>query len=79
MIYLNGVVFKDRKIKYCTLQNQNTPLYWAASEGHTEIVSILIKAGGDPNIANKVMSQCSNQTMTQIISICTGTYLHNFV
>ena len=36
------------------IKDQNTPLYWAASEGHTEIVSLLVQFKGDPNIANKV-------------------------
>ena len=38
------------------LQDHNTPLHYAAGNGNTEIVSLLIEAGGDPNIANDVMS-----------------------
>ena len=37
------------------LQDRETPLLKASRKGHTEIVSQLIKAGGDPNAANKVI------------------------
>ena len=37
------------------IQDWNTSLYWAANEGHTEIVLLLLQSGGNPNIANKVI------------------------
>jgi|SRR3990167_1207819 len=30
----------------------NTPLYWASSNGHLEVVKYLLRAGADPNITN---------------------------
>ena len=35
-------------------QNGATPLYRASYEGHSNIVDVLLKAGGDPNIAMNV-------------------------
>ena len=37
------------------IQYSNTPLYEAANENHTEVVLLLLQAGGNPNIANNVM------------------------
>ena len=36
------------------LQDHQTPLYWAASGGHTDTVKILIEKGADVNAKDKV-------------------------
>ena len=32
-----------------------TPLLRAVKQGHTELLSLLLQAGGDPNVANQVI------------------------
>ncbi len=36
------------------LQNHETPLYWAASNGHHTVVELLLKAKANPNITDVV-------------------------
>ena len=36
------------------LQNHETPLHYAAREGHTDVVQLLIDKGADINAKNKV-------------------------
>ena len=35
-------------------QDRITPLYRASQKGHSNIVDVLLKAGGDPNITDQV-------------------------
>jgi len=37
-----------------SLQNESTPLTWAATEGKIEVVKWLVKAGADVNCKEKV-------------------------
>jgi ankyrin repeat protein len=32
---------------------QDTPLHWAATKGHTEVVRVLLKNGADPTLKNE--------------------------
>ena len=36
------------------IKNKNTPLHDAASQGHTEVVQLLIRSGATLNALNKV-------------------------
>ena len=42
------------RITVMFLQDHQTPLHWAASEGHTDIVKIMIEKGADVNAKDKV-------------------------
>ena len=37
----------------CLNKSKNTPLHWAALNGRSEIIYILLEAGADPNLKNE--------------------------
>ena len=37
-----------------TIQDGDTPLYYASQEGHTSIVEVLLRNGANPNLATTV-------------------------
>ena len=39
---------------YFIIQCQNTPLHWAARNGHNDSVALLVASGADINIKNDV-------------------------
>ena len=39
---------------YFIIQVQNTPLHYAANNGHTDSVALLVASGADINMKNKV-------------------------
>ena len=41
-------------VAFVSLQTGETALHLASDRGHVEIVSLLLKAGADPNIVDKV-------------------------
>ena len=44
------------EVTFVFFQTQETPLHQAAINGYTEVVSLLIQAGGNPNATDEVMS-----------------------
>ncbi len=53
--HVNGTTRTAQSLLLVNHQNVsgNTPLHWAALNGHIEIVKALVKAGADPTIANE--------------------------
>lgn len=57
--------FNPRLAKYSTFGVRNSPIHFAAAQGHTEIVSLLLESGVDANIRNysgqtALMQACRN-------------------
>lgn len=50
------MLYKECSSKYFVCSKvHETPLLKAAKQGHTELLSLLLQAGGDPNVADQVI------------------------
>ena len=53
------------------MQDGLSPVYAASQEGHTEVVDLLLQAGADIHLANKV--QASTQAVSSSVAAVVGT------